>query len=203
MKTKHIIIGLIIVLVVLFFVQKKEHAGSTPPNLSNEAIQNIAKVYADTNNTAVFNNIKTTGEATIPTIKGATTVDGAITLKGATTADGPTTLKGATTVDGPITLKGATTVDGHATFNTRTNFKGVAGIGQTHFPYDNGENYIRGTTHIDGHVNFNNGITYRGHPLVECTWHGERRVWGDGGGCKDDLWLTCYNGKLAKIRFDC
>ena len=43
MKTKHIIIGLIILLVVLFFIQKKEHAGSTatPTSLSNEAIQNI------------------------------------------------------------------------------------------------------------------------------------------------------------------
>ena len=66
MKTKHIIIGLIIVLVVLFFVQKKEHAGSTTPaqNLSNEAIQNIAKIYADTNNEATFNNIKSIGKIT-------------------------------------------------------------------------------------------------------------------------------------------
>ena len=67
MKTKHIIVSLIIVLVILFFVQKKEHAGSTPPptqNLSNEAIQNIAKIYADTNNEVIFNNVKTTGKIT-------------------------------------------------------------------------------------------------------------------------------------------
>ena len=70
MKTKHIIIGLAILLIILFFVQKKEHAGSTPPTtttvppLSGEAVQNIAKVYADTNNEAVFNNIKTTGKVT-------------------------------------------------------------------------------------------------------------------------------------------
>jgi hypothetical protein len=64
MKNKYIIGGLIIILFVLFLLNKKEHAGSTPPttpNLSNEAIQNIAKVYADTNNTATFNNLNVTG----------------------------------------------------------------------------------------------------------------------------------------------
>lgn len=62
MKTKHIIIGLVVLLIVLFFVQNKEHAGSvSTQNLSNEAIQNIAKVYADTNQTASFNNINLTG----------------------------------------------------------------------------------------------------------------------------------------------
>ena len=71
MKTKHIIIALAIVLVIIFFTQNKEHAGSPPPttatapNLSNEAIQNIAKIYADTNNEAVFNNIKATGNTKI------------------------------------------------------------------------------------------------------------------------------------------
>ncbi len=66
MKTKYIIIGLIIILVVLYFIQNKEHAGSTPgtPNLSSEAVQNIAKIYADTNNTAVFNNITSLGTIT-------------------------------------------------------------------------------------------------------------------------------------------
>ncbi len=67
MKTKYIIIGLVIILLVLFFTQKKEHAGSTTPSapqLSSEAIQNIAKVYADTNNTATFNNINTIGAIT-------------------------------------------------------------------------------------------------------------------------------------------
>ena len=64
MKTQHIIIGLIVILIVLFLLQKKEHAGSippSPPQLSNEAIQNIAKVYADTNNTATFNNLNVIG----------------------------------------------------------------------------------------------------------------------------------------------
>ncbi len=64
MKTKNIIIGLIILLVVLFFLQHKEHAAgsvSATSALSNEAIQNLAKIYADTNNTAAFNNIRATG----------------------------------------------------------------------------------------------------------------------------------------------
>ncbi len=77
MKTKHIIIALIILIGILFFTQKKEHAGSTPPSsspsaplLSNEAVQNIAKVYADTSNTATFNNITVTGEIRLPNWKG-------------------------------------------------------------------------------------------------------------------------------------
>ncbi len=65
MKNKYIIITLIIFIILLFIIQqKKEHAGSTPlptPPLSNEAIQNISKIYADTNNTATFNNLNVTG----------------------------------------------------------------------------------------------------------------------------------------------
>jgi hypothetical protein len=65
MKTKHIIIGFVVILIVLFLVQQKEHASSTPtttPTLSNEAIQNIARIYADSNNTATFNNLRATGD---------------------------------------------------------------------------------------------------------------------------------------------
>jgi hypothetical protein len=71
MKTKHIIFGLIIFVLLFFLIQNKEHAGSgsTPPvstpQLSNEAVQNIAKIYADTNNEAVFNNVKITGKLNI------------------------------------------------------------------------------------------------------------------------------------------
>ncbi len=85
MKTKHIIIALIILIGILFFTQKKEHAGSTPPTsstpqLSNEAIQNIAKVYADTSNSATFNNINITsntklnGDVDIPKWRGMITM---------------------------------------------------------------------------------------------------------------------------------
>ncbi len=65
MKNKYIIGGLIIFIVLFFIIQQnKEHAGSTPPPtppLSNEAIQNNSKIYADTNNTATFNNLTVTG----------------------------------------------------------------------------------------------------------------------------------------------
>ena len=82
MKTKHIIIGLVIILIVLFLMQKKEHAGSVPVTtvLSNEAIQNLAKVYADTNTTATFNNIKATGNINAKNI----VIDEEITGNGAT-----------------------------------------------------------------------------------------------------------------------
>ncbi len=68
MKLKYIIFGLLIFVLLFFFIQNKEHAGSTPPStppLSSEAIQNIAKVYADTNNTATFNNVTITGDLTV------------------------------------------------------------------------------------------------------------------------------------------
>ena len=67
MKTKHIIIGLVVILFVIFFMQNKEHAGSTgsTPNLSSEAVQNIAKVYADSAQTASFNNIRVSGNTTV------------------------------------------------------------------------------------------------------------------------------------------
>ncbi len=180
MKTKHIIIGLIIVLVVLFFVQKKEHAGSTPAatsQLSNEAIQNISKVYADTSNIATFNNIRTTGEATIPILKGATIVDGAITLKGATTVNGDTLFNGNNTFkssvanmpshfphsDGTNYIRGKTQVDGVTTFSDNVIFKGGANPNNwgTHIPWTDGRNYIRGETNLDGYVRMNKG--FEGH----------------------------------------
>jgi microcystin-dependent protein len=62
MKIKYIILGLVILLIILFLVQKKEHItqSSSTKNLSTEAIQNIANIYADTKNTATFNNINIT-----------------------------------------------------------------------------------------------------------------------------------------------
>jgi hypothetical protein len=70
-RNQIIIIILIIIVIFIFINNKSEHAGSTPPattpsipNLSAEAIQNIAKIYADSNNTAIFNNIRATGKIT-------------------------------------------------------------------------------------------------------------------------------------------
>jgi hypothetical protein len=103
MKTEHIIIGLIILMVVLFFMQKKEHAGSTQA-LSNEAVQNIAKVYADTTGTATFNNTKTTGESTF---------NGMTSFKGSSLgpthipySNGENYIRGTTNIDGNVKMNG-------------------------------------------------------------------------------------------------
>jgi hypothetical protein len=114
MKTKHIIIGLIIVLVVLFFVQKKEHAGSTQA-LSNEAVQNIAKVYADTTGTATFNNTKATGTSDFNIIRGygEATFNGNTTFK-SSVKDAPTHFPYS---DGKNYIRGPTQIDGDTTIN--------------------------------------------------------------------------------------
>jgi hypothetical protein len=216
MKTKHIIIGLIIVLLVLFFVQKKEHAGSTPP-LSNEAIQNIAKVYADTTGTASFNNIQTKDTATV---NGMATFKSVSNFKGGKAGGGGEThfpfwngenfIRGDTNIDGKITINGETNINGAANFKGgKTDFNGG-----THFPYSNGENYIRGPTNMDGatiingattingDANFNKDIKHKGQSLVNCNWNGERGVMGDEG-CEDDIFINCQNNKVVNFRFAC
>jgi hypothetical protein len=57
----YIIIALIIVIAILFLYNKQENL--TPQ--SEEAIQNISKVYADKNNTVTFNNIRILGNIDI------------------------------------------------------------------------------------------------------------------------------------------
>ncbi len=115
MKTKHIIIALIIILVVLFFFQKKEHVESTSSsNLSSEAIQNIAKVYADINGTTIFNNIKVTGK-----VSGKTTMNDDVLFNGNTTfkssvAGSPTHFPHS---DGKNYIRGTTIIDGDTTFS--------------------------------------------------------------------------------------
>jgi hypothetical protein len=74
-RNQIIMIVLLIVIILIFINNKSEHVESTPPatppattpsvpNLSAEAIQNIAKIYADSNNIAIFNNIRATGKIT-------------------------------------------------------------------------------------------------------------------------------------------
>jgi hypothetical protein len=123
---------------VLFLMQNKEHAGSTQP-LSNEAVQNIAKVYADTKGTATFNNIKTNGDANFNNIKNT----------------GDATFNG-------IKNTGTLTTNGEATFNSVTNLKGggKGDMGGTHFPYWDGTNFIRGPTQIDGDTTINGDLYY-------------------------------------------
>ncbi len=76
MKQKYIIIIIIIIVIVLFFYNKSEHLDTT--SISNEAIQNIASVYADSKQTATFNNIKSIGGGTFNNIKTTEIVSGKI-----------------------------------------------------------------------------------------------------------------------------
>ncbi len=151
MKTKYIIITLIIVLVILFFVQKKEHAGSTQA-LSNEAIQNIAKVYADTTGTAAFNNLTANGA----NIKN-TTVTGNVRFMGS----GDDTWFPFT--DGRNYIGGPTIIKGDADFRNTTSFKGAGTDRQTHFPFSDGKNYIRGSTRVDGNTTFTDAVNFKGN----------------------------------------
>jgi hypothetical protein len=54
MNKEYIIIFIIILLIILFIYKTKEHLTA-----SNEAINNIATLYSNVNNTANFNNLKT------------------------------------------------------------------------------------------------------------------------------------------------
>jgi len=71
MDLHKIIIGLLIILIVLVLYKRQENAGNTANtagglnNFSAEALANIAKVYADTRQTAAFNNITVTSTAEI------------------------------------------------------------------------------------------------------------------------------------------
>jgi outer membrane lipoprotein SlyB len=68
MKKIHIIIVLLIILLLIITIRSQsENAGtvnSNSKNLSNEAVQNIASVYANTIGTATFNNLRATGKIT-------------------------------------------------------------------------------------------------------------------------------------------
>ena len=71
MSLHKIIIGLLIILILLILYKRQENAdsvGNNPlNNFSAEALANIAKVYADTKQTAAFNNITVTSNASIKT----------------------------------------------------------------------------------------------------------------------------------------
>ncbi len=67
MKTKHIVIIVIIIIILLLLSQKsKENLDTTStPTLSNEAIQSIANVYANTTGTVNVNNLNVTGTSNL------------------------------------------------------------------------------------------------------------------------------------------
>jgi microcystin-dependent protein len=76
-NSKHIIISILILVIIIItlilLLQKKSEkfdASVNLTNLSNEAIQNIASLYANTSEEVVFNNIRVTGRAEIGFFKG-------------------------------------------------------------------------------------------------------------------------------------
>jgi hypothetical protein len=68
MKTKHIVIIVIIILLGYLLLHNKNCEGldatSNTPTLSNEAIQSISSIYSNTSGTSTFNNVKATGKIT-------------------------------------------------------------------------------------------------------------------------------------------
>lgn len=40
-------------------------------------------------------------------------------------------------------------------------------------------------------------------PSAPCNWNGERAVYGNGGGCNDDLYVNCSGGKVIGMRWGC
>jgi hypothetical protein len=140
MKNEYIIIA-ILVIVILFFIwnNNKEHL------TGNEAVFNIAKVYADATGTVNFNNIRTTGNANFNKITGVDVSGGNLDVSGIARFNKFTALDKA---DGYVDVSGNLEVFGFANFrgastDNPTNMK-------THFPNSDGKNYIRGTTQIDG-----------------------------------------------------
>jgi outer membrane lipoprotein SlyB len=64
-KTVFILLILILIVIIITFTQQERATSTADTNsYSSEAIANIAKVYADTSGTAMFNNIKVTGNVT-------------------------------------------------------------------------------------------------------------------------------------------
>jgi hypothetical protein len=184
MKTKHIIIGLIILVGLLFLIQKNEHAGSTPPaqNLSNEAIQNIAKIYADTNNEAIFNNIKATGTAIV---NGATILNGDTTIKGNATfkSGGTNTTLGThfPYTDGKNYIRGPTNIDGDTFFNGKTDFSGK--------------------TDFNGDTTFNKSVTIVGNLCLQSA-DGKKVCLTPDSGVFGSLGITKKNGQNFTITTD-
>jgi H+/gluconate symporter-like permease len=66
-KNTNIILLILVLGALLFLYNKQENFTMTEQ--SNEAVQNIASVYADTSGTVSFNNVNITGKIYSPTQK--------------------------------------------------------------------------------------------------------------------------------------
>ena len=130
------ILVIIILLLILFWVigHKEEHLDAS--TLSTEAIQNIASVYADTKNEAVFNNVKVTGK-----INGD--VNGNITGNVKGNVDG--NLKGDVIGNGTGNVTGDVT--GDVTGNLKGNVDGISKYSENSISINRGDwgEYFRET----------------------------------------------------------
>ena len=87
MKTEHkvIVVVLLIIIGFLFFNNQSEHVDNVAPQtLSNEAIQNIVSVYANTTGTSTFNNLNVTNnlKSSSLDVSGNTNIRGALSING-------------------------------------------------------------------------------------------------------------------------
>jgi hypothetical protein len=143
MKTIYIISIILIIIIFFLHTKKKEHLLA-----SNEAVNNIAKIYADVSGTVAFNNIKTTGNASVT---GNLDVSGVARFNKIAGVD---ISGGNLDVSGNAIVSGFANFIGRAQFSNGADFKGGINPGNnwTHFPFADGNNYIRGTTIMDGTV---------------------------------------------------
>ncbi len=187
MEQKYVIIAIIIIVVVLFLHNKSEHMN--PTQLSNEAIQNISSVYANTTGTATFNNLKANGAVTM---SGRTEIGGYSTFTNAVNFRGMGTDTWFPYTDGRNYIRGPTNVDGDTTFTNVTRFKGAGTNSSTHFPWSDGKNYIRGTTQVDGDLYANQTLYYN---KIK-TGNAEQRPGTRGGGGGGGFNLYCPEGTV-------
>ena len=130
MKTIYIISIILIIIIFFLHTKKKEHLLA-----SNEAVNNIAKIYADVSGTVAFNNIKTTGNLDVSGVARFNKITG-VDISGIDISGGNLDVYGFANFRG-------------ASNNNPNNLK-------TQFPNSDGKNYIRGHTLIDGVTEFTN-----------------------------------------------
>jgi hypothetical protein len=161
-KLNLIVIIVIIALLVLLYMNNSEHFSGALTVQNAEAVANISSMVNSGNLTA--SNITASNSLVVPG-------NNKITLSA---ADGNKILIDATTGKLPFFINNGIDIgcydswrisnNGDARFNGNVSFKGAkstpAGAGdmRTHFPNENGNNYIRGDTYIAGNTNISGNI---------------------------------------------
>ena len=127
MKTEHIVIAILIIVILCFiWNNNKEHL------TGNEAVLNIARVYTDASGSVNFNNIRTTGNlgvtgnldvsgvARFNNIKTTGNLDisgGNLDVSGSARFAGPTNIVGPLVVNGDYAINGGSTLNGPLVVN--------------------------------------------------------------------------------------